>query len=173
LVAWVANLYADSVVMGIRRQTDYREQSVSLVGLLTDMIQHPEVMTRERYFQLSISGGMSRDDPVEVAMINSAFDKYAGPGGDYVDPVIVEQDVERLRTVSTKVRAYVNRRVAHRTRTDVSVPTFAELNAALDELDVVLRRYYLLLTAATLYSTTPTMQYNPWVPLTVPWIPAP
>jgi hypothetical protein len=167
---WIANLHAESLAIGIRRQTDYREQAVSLVVLRKDMIQHPEVMTRERYFQLSMDRGASLDDPVEVAMTNSTFDKYAGSCGAYVDPLVIEQDVQRLSTVSAKVRSYVNRRIAHRTQTDVAIPTFGELNAAIDELDGGLRRYHLLLTGATLYSTTPTMQYYPWTALTVPWV---
>jgi hypothetical protein len=44
--------YVYSVVMGIRRQLKTDNDSISLFGLLTEIAEHPELITRSHFYSL-------------------------------------------------------------------------------------------------------------------------
>jgi hypothetical protein len=50
------------------------------------------------------------------------------------------------------------------------VPTYADLNAALDELGELLKKYISLLEGVWLAKVSPTVQDNWKAPFKVPWI---
>jgi hypothetical protein len=75
--------YAAAQMTGVRRQLDRDKRSVSLWRLLTDIADHPEVMTRERYVAL-----YENDDERPGAQealpqrANEDYNRFAGAGKD-------------------------------------------------------------------------------------------
>jgi len=50
--AFLQNVFIDSLVMGVRRQIKRDQDSISLVRLLCELIETPEIVTRESYYAL-------------------------------------------------------------------------------------------------------------------------
>jgi hypothetical protein len=73
---------------------------------------------------------------------------------------------------AANVKAYVDEHIAHSDkRPRTPLPTFAELDAALDLIGELMSKYCLLLTAAGLPDVVPTIQ-NDWEAVfRQPWIP--
>jgi hypothetical protein len=73
--------------------------------------------------------------------------------------------------VSERVRKYVDRHLAHHDRDPLSeLPTFAELNAAVDGLGDLFQRYAALLTNSHWVTLVPVVQYNWLAVFLEPWI---
>lgn len=149
--------YAATQATSIRRQLDSDPRSISFRNLLSDMADHPEVMTRERHVGL-----WHNDDQREWAKValqqraNASYDRFAGKGQDVIEPELTAADLDRLLTIGRPVTKFVNKAIAH---TDAkalgSTSTYGELNAVIDELGELLKKYSSLLLAQ-------------WVPELVP-----
>jgi len=105
-----------------------------------------------------------------AALAEKEFDRLAEPGAPHLERKHVQPDNERLKKVSTVIEQYATRRIAHLDQEEPSViPTFPELNAALDEFERIIRRYKLLLEADG-GQIVPVLMY-PWrAVLHEPWI---
>jgi hypothetical protein len=164
--------YAAAQMTGVRRQLDRDKRSVSLWRLLTDIADHPEVMTRERYVALYENDDDERPGAQEALAqrANEDFEKFAGPGKDVIAPERTLEDQERLERLAEPVTVFVNKRVAHSDEENLpAAPTYAELDAAVEELGELLRKYVALLTAAWLAEIAPVHQ-EPWErAFTVAW----
>jgi AbiU2 len=78
--------------------------------------------------------------------------------------------LHRLEEIGKPIKRYVDKRLAHTDEAELSeVPTYAELNAALDELGDLLKKYTSLLEAAALAAVSPIHQANWQQAFTVPW----
>jgi hypothetical protein len=156
--------YVDSVVMGLRRQVKIHPDSVSLAGLLEDIAQNPALLSRQRFVGLYPPGESSRAE--------KAFDKHIGSGAKHVDPAVVRADLDKLKQLATGCEEYADRLIAHRDRRPLqAVPTYPELNAALDFSEALLQRYYLLIRGDGLASVAAKFLY-PWKRVfEVPWMP--
>lgn len=156
--------YVDSTVMGLRRQLKVNRDSVSLAGLLEDIAANPACLSRQRFVALYPASEHKRAD--------RTFDKYVGPGAAQVDAAAVCVDIKKLRSLAQRCEEYADRLVAHRDRRSVSaVPTYAELNEAIDFAESLLQKYYLLLRGDSLVSVTPKFLY-PWKRIfEVAWLP--
>ena len=63
----------------------------------------------------------------------------------------LESDIEELDRTTLKIKVFVDQHVAHHQRKPVAVaPTHGELNAAIDTLIAVLRKYYAILAGSDL-----------------------
>jgi hypothetical protein len=81
------------------------------------------------------------------------------------------RDLDRLDTVCTKVKAYVDQYVAHhdRERLEKNVPTYVDLNDAIEVIVEIFRRYYSAFCGADL---NPVIEYSeePLAIFHFPWI---
>lgn len=146
--------YVDATVMGFRRQIKIHPDSVSLAGLLDDIAANAELLSRQRFISLYPEGEHSR--------AHSAFDKHVAPGAAHVDATAVRADLDKLRQLAARCEQYADRLVAHRDRRGLqAVPTFRELNDAVDFSEGLLQRYYLLLRGDWLESVTAKL-LHPW-----------
>jgi hypothetical protein len=83
--------YAVTQCAAIRRQAEvHPARVVSLASLLAEIASEPERMTRERYV------GLHEDaDPYFEELGDRTFtEQFAGNVGDYIDPEIVQRDLE-------------------------------------------------------------------------------
>jgi hypothetical protein len=137
---WMVSLYAAAQTMGVRRQVDDgNTDSISLIKLLLDIRSHPEVMTRERHVGLFVHLGRDVGNP--------SFDAFAGAGAPYLDRPRVQPDIDRLRLHTRGLERFASMRVAHRDPAEPRIPTFPELDRALDVIEELVRKYSLLLLA--------------------------
>ncbi len=137
--------YSDSQMIRIRRQVDTDRRSVSLWRLLDEIARKPSCIDRERHVALwgeDENGG------------ERSFDRFtAEPGNPFIDRKQVILDQERIRNDATVVTDHVDQRIAHsqaeQPKADAS-PTYGDIDAAIDTLAAVFRKYVHLLQATDL-----------------------
>jgi hypothetical protein len=163
--------YAAAQMIGVRRQLDRDTRSVSLWRLLTEIADHPEVMTRERHVALWFDDDDDEiDRELKTAEANRNYDKFAGAGNDVIDPKLTVQDRERLEALAEPVTVFVNKRVAHRDEKNLpAAPSYGQLDGAIDELGELLKKYVSLLEAAWLHEIAPVHQEDWTRAFTVAW----
>ncbi len=159
---WMANVYADSGVMAVRRQRDTNARSVSLARLLKDVTGYPHVLSRDRFVALY------RRELQDVA--HREFDREVGQGARHIDRRAVEADLEALRKATVDIERYGTKRIAHLDDAGpTNVPTFGELEATLELLRALLKKYMLLLLAVSY--NDPVWTYDWKAIFREPWIP--
>jgi hypothetical protein len=163
---WMAYTYAGWAVVGVRRLVDKGPDSVSLANLLKAVAANPQALSREHFVALY------KDSNLPLSYGEQVFDKHVGPGASHVSGVAVATDLDELEQAATSIRRYVNKRVAHRDRADFSeIPTFDDLDKALDLVEALVKKYWFLFRAETLTTVVPVWQYDWKVIFRVPWMP--
>lgn len=161
LGAW----YATTQALAIRRQSDTGSHAVSLAKLLTNMAAHPHVMTRERFADLWGDEEHWRD------RANEQFDRCAGEGAKTIDADRYRVDADRFQEAARPIKDYVDRLVAHNDQRELEdVPSYKELNAAIDLLEELLNKYMVLLKATGVPSADPVHQADWKAAFRVPWL---
>ncbi|MGH7431166.1 MAG: hypothetical protein ACREI5_05045 [Candidatus Methylomirabilales bacterium] len=162
---WMVNVYAAAAVIGVRRQLDEDQDSISFARLLGEIMASPKVLSRERFVALY------KGSVIPNKYAHHDFDKFSGPGGSYVDPVPVQADLSTLRQKAARIRKYANKRIAHFDKSDFKhLPTYADLDESLDYLEALLKKYLLLFRAEGHGSIVPVWQYDWKEIFRLPWI---
>ncbi len=165
--SWMGSVYASSAVMGVRRQLDLDQRSISLVRLLTAIIKFPQVLSRDRFVDL-----YRRTDPQLEEIAHRNFDDLVSPGAAHIDPSKVHDDLTRFQSVAEDHERLATKRLAHLDAIGPSrFPTFAELYAVLDLLGELVAKKYNLLLTATEEDILPVLLPNWKEIFRVPWIP--
>lgn len=137
---WIAGMYARDAAMLVRRELDRQKGVLNLRHLLYDMEEHVDVLASRR---------------------NATYLPTAE---------VIQRDRELLEKETSKVRAYAERLLAHRTDTvDLDV-TFAEVDHAVKAVLHTMRRYYGYLTGSDLLVATPVARFDWLAPFSFPWI---
>lgn len=165
--------YVGSSAMAVRRLADPNAKdndSHSIGALIDDIGKQPGVMTRERW--------VSRDrepDPRPGAdeelrkLLARNFDKTFGDGSGGLDPGKVAADLATLKARSEAVAAFASRTVAHIDRRGMEeLPTFDDLDKAIDVVGEMYKRYFLLIDGASLLEVAPVIQHDWKAPLRRP-----
>lgn len=163
---WITQQYVQAQVISVRRQSEPNADVMSVAGLLYRIQSNPRVITRGRYHEL-----YSPDNDYGRMVADDIFDRWAGPGGESVDPERVESRISSLAAKASSVSRFANRRLAHLDRRSVGAPTFDELDDVLDALGSELMELELLLKAVSLSSVAAVI-INPWrKAFSVAWLP--
>ncbi len=106
--------------------------------------------------------------PADIA--EREFDRIAAPGSPHLERRHVQPDIDALRDPADRLQRYATQRIAHLDREEPKeIPTFSDLDAALDVFERLVRRYRLLLRGDG-GDVLPIIAY-PWeAVLTEPWI---
>ncbi|BEP14403.1 hypothetical protein acdb102_27140 [Acidothermaceae bacterium B102] len=136
--AWLSGHYTTTQAVAIRRQCDVgtNDRPKSMGRLLTEMVAHPSVFTRDRY--LGATDGRLRRDR------EAAWQRVCDPDTDLFDVGIVDADLTVLRATSAKVRKYVDKSIAHslNSRPNAKAPiTFRDINESVTLLGAMSLRY--------------------------------
>ena len=164
---WLSIVHSVDISIGIRRQLDANKKSVSFTRLLTEIIEEPEVLSRERFV------GLYPDEEYRRDYGHKDFDDFAGKGNAYIYSELVQTDLNDLRESGKDIREFANKRVAHYSENSPSKPvTDTKVVSCLDLLEKLLIKYELLFHAATYDGILPVWQYDwkeifrePWIPL--------
>jgi len=165
LLRWMAEGYAASACLAVRRLLDADPRSVSLATLIDDIRKNPGAITRE-HFVAAYPDWMQRHGHAD-----RAFDQFAGEGGAIVDPEILKRKLAETRERCQQIRDYVNKFVAHthRTKTD-RVPTFKKLHEAVDFVGALFNELHVLIDGSVFACLEPEPQYNwRWI-FEEPWV---
>lgn len=161
---WLRLIYVNDVAMAVRREVDRNPKSISLLQLIDDIARNPDVITRRRWvhgYQKFMKSIGHRD-----------FEKFAKSGAPCIDARVIRKDRAALIKAARRVEKFVNTYIAHRNRYPMKrLPTFPELDAAVDFLADLLKRYTLVITQAGLVDTVPVIQGDWQAPFRVAWIP--
>ena len=166
---WMCTNYIAAVTIGVRSFTDQSRDVHSLWKLLYEALEHPGVFSRRAHQALYRSTPAMPDfDPA-----NRTFDNVAGPGRKALPQSRIRKDMRELEDSTERVRRFANKRIAHRTAAGQlrRPPRFDELDNAMDTLDKIFCRYYLLLTAGGMQSASATRQYDWTEALHEAWVP--
>ncbi len=160
----LSSSYGISQSAAVRRQTDRDPRVISLARLLVEIKDDPSRLSRERFVSQYDLDQQERGDQVFTS-------QFAGEVGDHVDPALVETDLQRLEDNALEITTYVNRHVAHAdARPMQTLPTYAELNSAIDTIGDLFKRYYTLVTVESYLELVPTPQYDWEAVFREPWI---
>jgi hypothetical protein len=165
---YLGETYATAQMIAVRRQADLHPQSASLGKLLSEIADDPERISRKFYVE-----AWGEDDARQAS---AAFDSFAGKGDEHIDPLLVRRDLKSLSDTAESVTRYVNEYIAHSdARPKAAVPTFEELNVAIDSLGRLYDRYNNVLTGGSSHgSLTPVIIDHDWKAVfRVPWIEPP
>jgi len=170
---WIWENYIFSASMGVRRLADRNLRTNSLYVLLKEIKDNPEILSRERYVSKFVKdSGFSRE---EASMF---FDDLVGEGKQHIDPIEVQRDIDILVEKYGKLRAYINKTIAHAERKahakiekPEDLPTIGDLDDCIDYMEQLFKKYYAIFYQGAYTTLLPTIQY-PWKDIfKCPWIP--
>ena len=101
ILDFIADLYAPTIALGIRRQADRRSDVENLRRLIDDIANHPETLTREWY--------VAKYSEEMQSVGHTTFDRFAGVGQDATSEAVIRKDCEELDLAVSTVRKYVNK----------------------------------------------------------------
>jgi len=162
--------YVTTQTSSVRRQLDRRKGTVSLWRLLDDIARNPHVASRERHVALWVA---NTPQPV-LDEAHANFDRFAGGRDrDRIDAAHVRADLHQLKAVGDVVERYANEAVAHTSIEETrTVLTYAELNAAIEQIGGLVKKYASLLKATILWQLEPVIQHDWKALFRQAWIPA-
>lgn len=160
-LAHYADLYVAGQSLAVRRIADDRAggPTLSLGRLLGDLGRNPAVMSRDRYVARHAAGGDEFGYWTRHAQ--ATFDAKFGNADGLLCVVKNGDRSERVSSASKSISDFADRYVAHvDSRGLDDLPTFEDLDRAIDEVGELLQDVTLLLTARSLMNTEPTIQEN-------------
>lgn len=154
----LAQIYANSQAMAIRRLVDNDAQSTSFLGLLGSLRRNHRKFTRDWYVAVRL-----RDtNDVEFARKDAlhTLNSFA----DEADPATlgrgrIAKSQKQLKSMTKVVQAFADKHVAHLDSSpSAGAPMFEDLNAAIDHVGSLLVDYTLLLEGVGLVGADPVVQ---------------
>jgi hypothetical protein len=100
--------------------------------------------------------------------------KGTGPSANFGtsnDPLVGNKigGVKTLEKRCKKIVLYANKMIAHRTEEQRDL-TLAEIHGAMDFIEDMFKKYYVILTGRSLMQAEPAVQFDWMEPFTIPWI---
>lgn len=155
--------YAESLIMAVRRQAKVG-QGISLAGLMRDIADCPREVSRK--YWTSLWKGHVLEEGADLS-----FDMLVGEGKDSIEVADVDQDLAELGHLAESCERWADKRIAHHDPGgEPKPPTFGDLDAALDVLDRMFKKYYLYVTADGIASTVPVIQHDWLAVFEQPWL---
>jgi len=166
---WIADNYVAKVATGIRKIVD-KKKSCSLFQLILGIEKNPDVITRE-YFVSQWHDKVTK----KLGIDNQTFDEFAKPGEQRVDLENLTSDKQKLSEGTNLIKNFTDKWIAHfdKKRGIIQMPTFGDLNNALDIIDEVWCKYSLLLMCSAPDTRKPAMALDWEAPLQHCWIEEP
>jgi hypothetical protein len=169
---WLLGIWGRDALIALRRELDGQSNTVNLMHLFEEMKHRPTVMTRRRY----LAHCTKDDHPYIREMMNKAFTRWGAvsdnsgdPLDDYIPADATDADQKALEVQTRKAFDYAQRMIAHRTPVEGLEIKPAEINAAIDAIEPMLQKYYLMFTASSLVSATAVAQYDWGAPFDFAW----
>lgn len=176
---FLARIFSDSVLVGVRRALDPKakeNRTASLGTIVRRLEKHPDIITRTEF----ASGCASNDLPADITA--SGFTRLAGQGEE-LDPDLLRCRLEDVERQCAPILDFVNMRIAHSDRSPKGAPVkWEEADDAIDAVGELYCDLRLLLTQAKdaaagtdfLKPCPKSREYTEWTKVfEVPWIDPP
>jgi hypothetical protein len=171
---YLEDTYATTQAVAVRRQAEPSTRVRSLGQLIKEVAENAQHVTRDFFVGMWVDP----DDRDEIRRMGwtqiatSTWDeKFGGSVGEHLDPTIPLADLAALTETAASLKAFVDERIAHSDRRPRSpLPTFEDLDAAVDQIGELVVKYYLLFTAAGLVDLVPALQTDWEAVFRQPWI---
>jgi hypothetical protein len=163
---YLRTTYAISQALAIRRQAETRSARVIALGsLLAEKKKEPARLTRERFLGMYEPGFEDMGERAFAA-------QFAGAVGDHIDAHIVAVDLHELGAAAAGMKKWADQHVAHAGRRPLkTLPTFEDLDLAVDTIGDLFRKYALLLTASSWVTLEPVPKHDWLAVFRQAWIP--
>ncbi len=155
-LGWVDVLYLQAAALGVRRQAEIRDDSISLARLLNEVAHDPAVLLNAP-FHFSVCHG---HESIAFTITPSVEDVARA----------AEEDLRQLRTAATSVVETVNKAVAHRESVQARRGSLdaSAVERATRLLRTVLVRYTFAIKGS-IFLSGPLPSYEWMQAFTVPW----
>lgn len=168
---WMPYTYFHTIYIGARRISDTHPQSRSLHWLLSDILNHADLIDVEYFLNLYDRPQL---EPAYREMWRESlirqFRREWGNGGDQLNKDVVERDLELLASVSNALREFIDRRIAHLDpRWSGQVPSDEVLEQFLTTAEDILNRYHGLIVGGSYLTMRPQIAYLWQAEFSVRW----
>ena len=166
---WIQNNYVDSIVVGLGRLNDHDSRTISFHNLIKEVLANPEAITRDYY--ISRYPEWMRDAG-RVGGINDEFNEFADEGEQFLSKDRLLADLKLLDDETKQIKVFRDQWVAHldQTRATNQPLTFKDVEDALELLDNIFHKYYMLIDGAGMSTAKPSLNFDWKEPLRHPWI---
>ncbi len=139
--SWLRSQYAATQSIGVRRMIDGDPRSLSLNNLLNSLWKVSHLITADRH------AGFYQASALGPETGYAEFRQFATSDGVSFNLAMVAGDLQTLRSTAQAIKAFADKRVAHTQKivAKSKLPTFGQLDAALDLLESLAVKYRLLL----------------------------
>ncbi|MFA6474765.1 MAG: hypothetical protein WCV88_01025 [Patescibacteria group bacterium] len=159
--------YVSHIILGICRQIDKDERSLSLFNLLNKIFNNSEKITKKWY------ADQYKNTALNEKFGEIHFKEHFG-NLDFIDPTIIYADLGNLVFYTKEIKKYRDKRIAHVDKGVVTFDkdfSFTTLNKAIDVIEELGKKYYLLLHQGGFDTLLPTdttsdyrkIFYEPWM----------
>ena len=162
---WIIGHWGRDTVMAVRRELDNDRNTISFGALLDEMADRNNLVTRKRFL------GKLAEPGAEDLLLNSnneLFDEWgvvsrtSEPLEDYLNSDGIRADRRSLNKAATPVLDYGNQLIAHRTPVGRLPLTIKQIHDALDAIEPVFKKYFVILTGSALLQIEPTNVGDDW-----------
>jgi hypothetical protein len=171
-------VYKDYAVLAVRRLVKRDKDSITLIGLIDDLIENHTMLTRSwtyEMFRRPLPGGFTYDASMSDHLAGLHWKNYCDASGQYLDKGPLEVDLIELEEATQLLVHISDREIAHNDKRKVDPqftrPTYDSLDNALALIERLTKKYTLILTGESMPSMTPIDTTNAISVLRIPWIP--
>ena len=188
--SYLGRTYLSHALAGLRRQIKPRKDSISFIGLLDEIAKNPEELSRNYYRslwshpdgpdinQIEMEGreelekvGITDTSQLKDLIQMDDFAPYADASGEHVCPLMVKDDIDKLKKSAKACEDFADKRLAHWDKDNpIVIPTFGELDDCIKLLDKTYVKYHLLFYAEGTDTLMPTYQYEWKTIFLEPWL---
>jgi hypothetical protein len=163
---WILDNYVARVAIGISRLNDHDRRTISLHRLIKDISENREVITRN-YFVSRYPKWMQ-----DRGVANHDFDKFAKRNDEMISFERLNNDIDLLDEETRLIKNFRDQWIAHfdLNREIGQMPTFEDADKALQIIDGIFCKYYLLVDGGGMNTRKPVLQYDWKEPLRHAWI---
>lgn len=164
---YIEDTYAVTQSVAVRRQAETTSRVKTLGQLIREVKEDAQRFTRDFWVGL-----WDKPDEMTLRQAHHGWNTHwGGEVGDHLDPAIPGADLERLTTGAEKVADYVDQYLAHRDAGPrAGLPTFGDLDAAIDLIGGLYAKYGNLLTASVYPILVPAIQHDWLAVFQRPWM---
>jgi len=162
---WVSVWYSSSMAVAVRKQADKDKNSISFRRLLEGIKNNPQVISRVRFKELFVDGNYRE------FLADADFDRYVGAGKEHIDPAIVQHEIDELIVKTSKLKHYVDKRVAHHDKDEFkAIPKYSDMDEAIDFIGSLYQRYFLIFRCLSHDDLLPHWGYDWKKVFRYPWL---
>ena len=157
--------YVTFIVMGIRRQLKAKGNEISLIGILEDIKQNNQYISKKYLISLYLLSHQDADNHIKEILKEMAEGDWKRMLGDYeyLPSEVVENDIKKLKDSAKEIEYFADKYVAHHDRERDNVKagvTLNKIDPALENFGNIYKKYLMLVEGCALISLTPTRQFN-------------